>query len=95
VGYQAGVGGLGGEEMGKEMMEPGLPTVGLSGSGGTGETLLIFAPFLANRAGFERRSRCPLAGVSRRWLDVLPSQMLSRLGRTKPAIPMTATKAAT
>jgi hypothetical protein len=33
--------------------------------------------------------------VSRRWLGVLPSHMLRRLGRTKPAIPMTVTKAAT
>jgi hypothetical protein len=36
----------------------------LSGSGGTGETHIIFAPLLANRRCFERQSRCPTgAGV--------------------------------
>jgi hypothetical protein len=45
------------------IMNGGL-TVWLSGSGETGETLHIIAPFLANRAGFERQSRCPTgAGV--------------------------------
>jgi hypothetical protein len=38
----------------------------LSGSGGTGETLHIIAPFLANRACTEWQSRCPTgAGVRR------------------------------
>jgi hypothetical protein len=41
----------------------GRPTDWLSGSGGTGETLHIIAPFLANRACAERQSRCPLEPV--------------------------------
>jgi hypothetical protein len=37
----------------------------LSGSGGIGETHIILAPLLENRASFERRNRCPTgAGVS-------------------------------
>jgi hypothetical protein len=35
----------------------------LSGSGGTGGTIHIIEPFLANHASFERQSRCPLEPV--------------------------------
>jgi len=44
----------------------------LSGSGGTGETRIIFTPFPANRASCERQSRCPIgAGVGRACSNLL------------------------
>jgi len=42
----------------------------LSGSGGTGETLHIVAPFLVKHAVFKRRSRCSLgAGGGPHFID--------------------------
>jgi len=57
-------GGIAGKDQGIKLPIPTL-TVGVQGSGGTGETLLIFAPFLAKRAYARAAEPLPALNLSK------------------------------